>query len=728
MLVSNRTRVDDLLGAIVENATACLRERVVLQSVDWTRVHPDAVADMLQVLVAEGVNLPAWLARSLVVAGHVLPPLQQDQLGGPLRALNAINGLASNNGQLSSTDGSRPSLDQLIVDEDLEPSLLLATARQLKALDQGALAARLGLAHWVRSPQVLQAVAADFEVLRAALPSVDIRITGTSTTHALVANAVPAFAAVGFNASIAESDFGQVLAELMVPDEQRRDVLIVLLDLDGLHTPEWRAGGGDGRKLLHEKANALVEALEAYAHSGRGPILVNTLPLAAAPAVGFVDAQHPAGVSSSIHHINGRLIEIAGRNNQIILIDAHCALASIEPRKWTDPKLWYYGRVPYSADATRCLAMGFAKAYRALTVGTAKVLALDLDNTLWGGIFGEDGLAKLSCDDEFPGNAFKAFQRECLRLKSQGILLTILSKNNPDAITAFSEHSGMLLKEDDFVASRINWEPKTSNIGELARELNLGLDSFVFIDDSPHEREAMRRMCPEVIVPELPKDPAARPQWLRALSVTWPLRLTAEDARRSDMYIAEKRRTVLQAKAGSFNDYLRSLEQTLVMGHGDAATLGRIAQMHLRTNQFNLTTERYDEAAISAMMKDEQRFVVLHARALDKFGDHGLVICATAEINGEVASIKSLLMSCRVVGRGIETAFLGELLKTLQGRRATHAEGAYIPTRKNALVRDFYRNSGFDLLRTEGTTEVWGWNGACRKLPRCEHMTVQWGA
>jgi FkbH-like protein len=728
MLVSNRSRVDDLLGAIVENAGDCLGERVLLQSVDWTRIQPDAVADMLQALDAQGVNLPTWLARSLVVAGHVLPPLQQDQLDGPLRALNAINGAAGNKDQLGSTDGSAPSIDQLIVDEDLEPSVLAAAVRRLKTLDQGALAARLALAHWARAPQVLRTVAPDFEALRAALPSVAIRITGISTTHALAADAIPAFAAVGFNARVGESGFGQVHAELMAPDEQRRDALIVLLDLDGLHAPEWRTEGAAAHKLLHEKTSALVDALEAYAQSGRGPILVNTLPPAVAPAVGFVDAQHPSGVSSAIHHINGRLLEVAGRNTQLILIDTHGALVSLEPRKWADPKLWYYGRVPYSADATRCLALGFAKAYRALTVGTAKVLALDLDNTLWGGIFGEDGLATLNCDDEFPGNAFKAFQRECLRLKSQGILLAILSKNNPDAITTFSEHPGMLLKEDDFVASRINWEPKASNIHELAQELNLGLDSFVFIDDSPHEREAMRRMCPEVIVPELPKDPAARPQWLRALSVTWPLRLTAEDARRSDMYIAEKRRTTLRQKAGSFNDYLRSLQQTLVMGHADATTLGRIAQMHQRTNQFNLTTERYDEAAISAMLKDDQRFVVLYARALDKFGNHGLVICATAEINGEVASIKSLLMSCRVVGRGIETAFLGELLKTLQARQATRAEGAYIPTKKNGLVRDFYRNSGFDLLRTVGATQVWGWNGGSNKLPHCKHMTVQWGA
>ena len=208
------------------------------------------------------------------------------------------------------------------------------------------------------------------------------------------------------------------------------------------------------------------------------------------------------------------------------------------------------------------------------------------------------------CDDEFPGNAFKAFQRECLRLKSQGILLALLSKNNPDAITAFSAHPGMLLKEDDFVATRINWEPKPGNIRSIAAELNLGLDSFVFIDDSPHEREAMRRMCPELTVPELPADPASRPLWLRALAVTWPTRLTEEDSRRSDMYLAEKRRAGVRETAVSFQDYLRGLDQTLIVRPANVEAIGRVAQMHLRTNQFNLTTERYDEAAIKAMVDD----------------------------------------------------------------------------------------------------------------------------
>jgi HAD superfamily phosphatase (TIGR01681 family) len=212
--------------------------------------------------------------------------------------------------------------------------------------------------------------------------------------------------------------------------------------------------------------------------------------------------------------INRRLLEAAERHGNIVVVDADHALVDIPPSRRRDPKLWSYGRVAYSVDATRALARAFAEAWALSTRGPAKVLALDLDNTLWGGTYGEDGLERLTCGEDFPGNVFQAFQQECVRLKHQGLLLVALSKNNADAITVFERHAGMVLKRSDFAASAIDWQPKPENIRKLASELNLGLDSFVFIDDSPHEREAMRRLAPEVIVPC--PDPA-QPGWLRRL-------------------------------------------------------------------------------------------------------------------------------------------------------------------------------------------------------------------
>ena len=550
---------------------------------------------------AESVRLPGWLAKALVIGGHVLPATYQGGLDAPLNALNGLNkeANATNSDSVIEAWGS-----YLALIEDLDSEIAAAGVRRLASLGKRRAAARLAIAHWVHTPQLVNEIQDAIDALTAGLPEARIRLAGFSTTHGIAVDLGRAFAACGYRPSVSEAEYGQVLAELMQPSTESSDALMILLDVEGLHAPEWRRNASAGYDVLQRKLDLLTAGLEGYARKGLGPILVNTVPAAAVPTTGLIDTHHPAGLAHAVQMINGRLADIARAHAQIILVDTNRALSGLQSRRWVDPKLWYYGRLPFSPEATRHLALAFAEAYRALKRGTAKVLALDLDNTLWGGVYGEDGVAKLLCDDEFPGNAFKAFQRECLRLKSQGILLALLSKNNPDAITVFSAHPGMLLKEDDFVATRINWEPKPDNIRSIAAELNLGLDSFVFIDDSPHEREAMRRMCPELTVPELPTDPANRPLWLRALAVTWPTRLTEEDSRRSDMYLAEKRRAGVRETAVSFQDYLRGLDQSLIVRPANVEAIGRVAQMHLRTNQFNLTTERYDEAAIKGMVDD----------------------------------------------------------------------------------------------------------------------------
>ena len=725
MLASHPSISERLVDAVIDTPQACIGERALMQSIDWRAVDPSKVKRLLDALAGEGIRLPAWLAKSLVLGGHVLPAEPQLGLGA---ALNALNGF--NRAQAASeweTDTSLETwLSYLELVEDLEPDIITAAARRLVSLGRGDLAARLAIAHWLHAPQLANEMQDEIAALVQALPEVRVRVTSFSTTHGLMTELARAFAATGYRGNFSEADYGQALAELMQPGEEKRGALVILLDLEGLHAPEWRQDAEHSHELLRQKLDLLSAGLEAYAGKGLGPVFINTVPAAAVPAAGLIDTHHPAGVANAVQTINARLAEIARNHAQIVLIDTSRALAGLPARAWVDPKLWYYGRLPFSLPATRHLASSFAGAYRALKKGTAKVLALDLDNTLWGGIYGEDGVAKLLCDDEFPGNAFKAFQRECLRLKSQGILLVLLSKNNPDAISAFSTHKGMLLKGDDFVATRINWEPKPLNIRSIAEELNLGLDSFVFIDDSPHEREAMRRMCPEPLVPELPDDPALRPQWLRALAATWPTQLTEEDARRSDMYLAEKQRSSLRETALSFDDYLRGLDQTLIVRHADAQAIGRVAQMHLRTNQFNLTTERYDEATIKGMVDDPERHVVLHGQAADKFGDHGIVICATARIEGDTAHLQSFLMSCRVVGRAVETAFLGALLGHLNERGVRNVRGAFIPTKKNALVRDFYKTAGFSALAPDGETQYWLWQKGSNKMPDADLIQVKW--
>jgi FkbH-like protein len=306
-------------------------------------------------------------------------------------------------------------------------------------------------------------------------------------------------------------------------------------------------------------------------------------------------------------------------------------------------------------------------------------------------------------------------------------LLVILSKNNPDAATVFERHPGMLLQSDDFMARAVDWQPKADNIRRLSRDLNLDLGSFVFIDDSPHEREAMRRLAPEVTVPELPEDPAQRPAWLRRLACTWPVRLTGEDEQRSEMYAAERGARVLRASAATVEDYLRALDQRLIVCAVGAAVIPRVAQMHQRTNQFNLTTRRLTEADIAAYVDDPARRAALVGRVRDKFGDHGLVVAATVSITGASAEIDTFLMSCRVIGRDIERAFLAALLGLLAERGIRRVTGRFVATARNGMVRELYAANGFALV--EGTDEASSWvfdlAAAAPNPPRLVSITVE---
>jgi FkbH-like protein len=460
------------------------------------------------------------------------------------------------------------------------------------------------------------------------------------------------------------------------------------------------------------RADSLAGALSTFAARSSSPLLINAIPVPSAPTAGQLDSRHISGIRRAVRLVNERLLAASERHGNILIIDADQALASIPSSRHRDPRLWFYGRIAYSAEATRALAGAFARIWTLIAHGPAKVLALDLDNTLWGGTYGEDGIGRLACGEDFPGNAFQAFQQECLRLKRQGLLLVALSKNDPDALTVLARHPGMVLRPEDFAAKAVNWAPKPENIRHLAAELNLGLDSFVLLDDSPHEREAMRRLAPEVVVPELPADPALRPAWLRRLTCTWPVRLTEEDARRSEMYAAERGARALKASAATVEDYLRGLDQRLTVSLAGPDAVARVAQIHQRTNQFNLTTRRLTEAQIAALASNPERGLVLMGRVVDKLGDHGIVIAATVSVDGASAEIETFLMSCRVIGREIEReierAFLSALLALLCRRGVKRVTGRFAATARNAMVRDFYGTNGFALLEGDDSASAWG--------------------
>lgn len=538
---------------------------------------------------------------------------------------------------------------------------------------------------------------------------ITIRIAAFSTT-AMIAEAITsALRRKSLEPALTIAEFGNVIGDLIAP-QSIPDVMIVVLDQHSILSRDWRLSADDAQTKFVAWLDMLLAAIAQFAEGRPASYLVvNTVPHATAPLVGHLDAIHPDGLSYRIAELNRRLRELAARHGNVRLIESDPALANIAPSKRSDPKLWFYGRIPYTAAADTALAEAFAAAIDGYSRPKPKVLALDLDDTLWRGIYGEAGAHGVECGDDFPGNAFKAFQHECLRLKSQGMLLTILSKNDPDAFDVFDKNPNMLLRKSDFVAARINWSPKAENVRELATELNLGLDTFLFIDDSPHEREAMRQLAAPVCVLDLPADPALRVGALRSYSQLWPLRLTAEDVSRTELYSARLNAEKAKASVPGLANYLASLDQRLVVKTVAESGVARIAQMHGKTNQFNLTTRRYSESDLLSMLRQREH-LVLQGSVSDRFGEHGIVICAVASISGCQARIASFLMSCRVIAREIEFAFLGSLIDQLKQRGVTSITGEFIPTERNGPAANFLNMAGFAPVadsRHPGQQYVW---------------------
>jgi FkbH-like protein len=326
----------------------------------------------------------------------------------------------------------------------------------------------------------------------------------------------------------------------------------------------------------------------------------------------------------------------------------------------------------------------------------AKVLVVDGDNTLWGGIIGEDGLDGIALGPEYPGSVYVAFQRRLLELRQRGLLLALCSRNNEaDVRQVLAEHPHQVLRDEHFAAMRANWDSKPDNLRAIAAELNLGLDAFVFVDDSAHECLAVRRALPQVTVVQTPSEPAALPACLDGLARLEILTLTEEDRTRTALYAQERQRRSLAAASDDPEQYLASLEMVMTVGLDDARQAARIAQLTQKTTQFNLTTRRYSEADIRRLAADPD-WLVAHFSLADVFGDSGVVGVALVHgLSRTEVEIDSFLMSCRVIGRRAESAFLGYVLDLLgqRGVRVVHA--GYAPTARNALVREFWGAHGF---------------------------------
>ena len=387
--------------------------------------------------------------------------------------------------------------------------------------------------------------------------------------------------------------------------------------------------------------------------------------------------------------------------HNVYILPVKDEITNIGRSKFYSSKMWYVGSMPYSMKGLSELNELILR-YVGVTKGMhKKCLAVDLDNTLWGGVIGEDGVNGIVLSGHKEGARYKDTQRILKKMKEQGVMLAILSKNNKDDVEPVFEHPDMLLQHEDFVAEAINWEPKSVNIRQLAADLNISLDAFVFFDDNPAEREAMREVCPEVDIIDFPKDTSLLPEIVEKAYKDYflSLEVTGEDMKKTAMYRAENQRKAEMSSAVSMDDYLKRLEMTMDIHMMLPEEEKRVTQLTNKTNQFNVTTKRYSEEEIHAFDLSENSDIITVHMA-DKYGDQGLVSVLILKYAGETVEIDTFLMSCRVMGRNAEIEIMSRVKQLLEEKKIQKVHATYLKTAKNAPVAELFDKLGFTNLYT----------------------------
>jgi FkbH-like protein len=539
----------------------------------------------------------------------------------------------------------------------------------------------------------------------AGLPTRPVRlaILGSSTTVHLPAPVRVAALRRNIHVTVHEGEYGQYLQELSdaESDLHRFRPDIVLLAFDARHLT-----AGLDPMADDDAARAAVEAVRdrlrqcwrlARETLGAAVIQQTVLPVLP-PVLGSNEQRLSGSPACMVARLNALLRKDADAAGvHLLAVDEAAARDGIG--EWHDPVLWHRAKQEVTPVAGPVYGDLVARLLAALQGRSSKCLVLDLDNTLWGGVIGDDGLEGIAVGQGSAlGEAFLAVQHYAKSLAQRGVILAVCSKNDEaNALSAFEKHPEMLLRRADISCFVANWDDKAANLRRIARELNIGIDSLVFLDDNPFERNLVRSELPEVAVPEVPEDdPALMPGVLAAAGYFEAISITGEDRVRTAQYAANRERATLEASATDLPAYLRSLEMRLVWRRFDRIGLGRTVQLINKTNQFNLTTRRKTEVQVLAIMADPTSFG-LQLRLLDRFGDNGIIAVVIGRVGEDRAChIDTWLMSCRVLGRGVEEATLALVAEQARALGATSLVGEYLPSAKNGMVSGHYEKLGFE--------------------------------
>jgi FkbH-like protein len=453
--------------------------------------------------------------------------------------------------------------------------------------------------------------------------------------------------------------------------------------------------------------NTLQQFIASFRQHSQAPLIIHTLEQPLRPALGVLDSQSEISQSEAIQNVNRELRQTARQHRDIYILDYDALIARHGRLLWQDERKDLTVRLPISAHHLSHLADEWLRLLLPLSGKTAKVIVVDLDNTLWGGIIGEDGMDGIKLGAEYPGANYQSLQRALLDLFRKGILLAICSKNNFDeAIEVIEKHPGMLLRPSHFAAMRINWNDKSQNLREIAAELNIGVDSLAFLDDNLFEREQVRSTLPEILVVDLLEDPIHYAAAVRDCPAFERLTLSAEDTQRTAFYAQQRGRSHVEHSFKSKEDFFHYLQQEAVISPVAPQTLARVSQLTQKTNQFNLTTTRLGEQQVADLAaRPGSHVLTIHVR--DRFGDHGMVGVAITSDEGDNREIETFLLSCRVIGRSVETALLSHLAQEAAACGLHRLAGWFIPTKKNAPAKDFYSQHGFEREEQKGDNSRW---------------------
>ena len=689
------------------------------------------------------LNLRTALERSLGTRisnkkwGEVLTPADLRKLGFPeapieaapdpdttasrVQAKSAVASGAESAAQRTATD-----LHWLPEISDLERNLEALDAIKDKAEVWGRLVdiagKRLDFTQTNRVDRALQRRFADTPAEGLTTKPIRLAVLGSSTiTHLLPAIRIGGLRH-GLFVTTYEADYGQYLQELADPNSELFSFRpnLILLALDAFHLTRVVDPAADveaSEAALKEIVSHITQCWR-LARDAKIPLVQQTVLPLFSPILGNNEHRLPGSRQRLVTRLNEVLRQTADANGvDLLAIDAYATAPGTEA--WHDPVFWNRAKQEINPVAAPLYGDLVARLLAAQQGRSFKCMVLDLDNTLWGGVIGDDGLDGIVLGQGDPtGEAFLELQNYAIQQSKRGIILAVCSKNDEaNALAPFEKHPEMILKRSDIACFVANWDDKAKNLRRIANELNIGLDSLVFVDDNPFERNLVRAELPMVAVPELPDDPAFFARTVADAGYFEGIRITDDDRARTRQYRANVERSALQAESTDLPTYLRSLRMQLICKNFDTVGLQRIVQLINKTNQFNLTTRRYTESDILAVMSDSAAFG-LQLRLTDCFGDNGIIAIVIGKRLGDEIKVDTWLMSCRVLGRQVEEATLELVVEAATKLGAKRIIGEYIPSAKNGMVEDHYSKLGFALVeRLE--------NGATRWILECKdfHQT-----